>query len=213
MFVSFKSCYCPDEGEPAAGVVSFPRTIEVGESPALPQDRARHLHKSWWDVLRKVLTHSGASVVVISGHWHHPFARVVAAKGSQRGIKIGIELLSTSELFSSIIEENSSDVDSIVWIWHFSVKVGNKWRKMERKELSLEIPPGTWKLLTKDRKGRMAKKKKGISGGKFWKYPPVGDWRRRPGQDWERTAHWLHRHRLPVRQRPRCHFRPKTKEV
>ena len=47
--VSFKSCHCPDDGEPAAGVVSFPRTIEVGESPALPQDRARHLHKigSW----------------------------------------------------------------------------------------------------------------------------------------------------------------------
>ena len=158
--VSFKSCHCPDDGEPAAGVVSFPRTIEVGESPALPQDRARHLHKSWWDVLRKVVTHSGASVVVISGHWHHPFARVVAAKGSQRGIKIGIELLSTSELFSSIIEENSSDVDSIVWIWHFSVKVGNMWRKMERKELSLEIPQAPencWQRIGKEELRRKGK--------------------------------------------------------
>ena len=147
--VSFKSCHCPDDGEPAAGVVSFPRTIEVGESPALPQDRARHLHKSWWDVLRKVVTHSGASVVVISGHWHHPFARVVAAKGSQRGIKIGIELLSTSELFSSIIEENSSDVDSIVWIWQFFSEGREYVEKDGEKRIIFRNPPRHLKIADK----------------------------------------------------------------
>jgi len=47
----------------AAGVVSFTRTIEVGESPALAQDRARH---------------SRAPVVVVSGNRDHPLACVVA---------------------------------------------------------------------------------------------------------------------------------------